>query len=186
MTSLVDYVKANRAILASTSPEVLALLVRIKAEQLYPAFLEQLVVALENALAAGYSFWITCGERTWPEQAALFQKGRRGIKGEGIVTKVDAGFSAHNYGIAADAAYDLDPDQAGLQPSWEKSWLQHWADAAVEAGLDAGYYWKNFFDGPHVQLNIAQHDITTKQLRSIYLKGGKLDVFQYLDRYTWS
>jgi peptidoglycan L-alanyl-D-glutamate endopeptidase CwlK len=171
--------------LDSASPEVKVLLGRIKAQELYPEFLRLVICSLESALANGHPFYVTSGERTFDEQAKLYAYGRTD-KSKGVVTTVGPGQSAHNYGIAVDAAYDLDPDKAGLQPSWEKDHLVHWADAAVANGLDAGYYWESFFDGPHVQLDIRSKGISPrKQLLQKYQKGGKLAVFQYLDTFSW-
>lgn len=181
-----NYINDCKYILAATSPEVRTLLGRIKAENLYPPFLDMVVRALEDLVSRGRHFYVTCGERTWDEQHALYLKGRRGIKGEGKVTTVDSGDSAHNYAIAVDGAYDTDNNKSGLQPSWEKPEMKIWADAGCAVGLDAGYYWDNFFDGPHLQLNIRKYGLSPrKQLKAAYLKGGKTAVFKLLDNYEW-
>lgn len=182
---LQDYKSKCLDLLATTAPDLKAALARIEASDLYPPFLLSVLQALDKAKAQGYSFWVTQGERTWDEQHKLYCYGRTDMS-RGIVTKVDAGDSAHNYAVAADAAYDLDPDKAGLQPSWDKGFLQHWADAGVASGLDAGFYWQSFFDGPHVQLNIRKYGLGVKHLKAKYAQGGKLAVFKFLDTFNWS
>lgn len=179
------YTAACQTILDAAAPQTKLLLVRVRPLDLYPPFLAKLLVALEACRQDGRAFWITTAERTWAEQAKLYSYGRTD-KSRGVVTTVGPGDSAHQYGIAADAALDTDPVKAGLQPSWDKKELQHWADAALAAGLDAGWYWRNFFDGPHVQLNIGKHKLSPRnQLKSAYQKGGKEAVFALLDRYSW-
>lgn len=179
------YTAAAQTLLDAAAPQTRLLLVRVRAADLYPPFLAKLLVALETCRRDGRAFWITTGERTWDEQAKLYSYGRTD-KTRGVVTTVGPGDSAHQYGIAADAALDIDPVKAGLQPSWDKKELQHWADAALAAGLDAGWYWRQFVDGPHVQLDIRKYKISPgKQLKSAFKKGGKLAVFEYLDGFSW-
>lgn len=187
MSTIQVYTSLSQGLLDVARPSVLAALGRIKPALLYPPFLEKLLVALTALDDAGQVFMVTHGVRTWEEQHAIYMQGRRGIAGEGKVTTVDAGGSAHNYGIAADAAYDLDANKVGLQPSWDKPYMKIWADAGCEAGLDAGYYWKSFYDGAHVQLNLRKYGISPgKELRAAYQKGGTPGVYQFLDRYDWS
>lgn len=184
--SIQIYTDLSKGLLSVTRPSVLRALGRGKPELMYPPFLEKLLVALTILDDAGQGFVVTQGLRTWDEQHAIYMQGRRGVPGESKVTMVDAGGSAHNYGIAADAAYDLDSVKPGLQPSWEKPYMKIWADAGCEAGLDAGFYWKNFFDGPHVQLNIRKYGLSAgKQLKAAYQKGGMYAVYRLLDNYDW-
>jgi hypothetical protein len=183
--SLIKYINQNRDIMAAAGPLAAEQLSRIQPLALYPAVLRMTIRALEICRSKGKVFWITQGERTWDEQHQLYLKGRRGIPGEGKVTTVDAGDSAHNYAIAVDGVFDKDPSK-GLQPSWDKTDIKIWADACIEVGLDAGYYWKNFFDGPHAQLDVGSVGISPrKQLKSVYAKGGKEAVFAVLDKYNW-
>lgn len=188
MKTLVEYEQQCDVILAAPRlADVRGLLQRIQARKLYPHLLGRVCNALESLAAGGQLFWITQGERTWDEQHQLYLKGRRGIAGEGIVTKVDAGASAHNYGVAVDAAFDKDGDlKTGLQPSWDMPWMKVWADAAKLQGLEAGYYWHGFVDGPHVQLPLGSRDLTIKALRDTYQSGGKVAVFNLLDTKNWS
>jgi hypothetical protein len=184
--TLDDYKQKAQEILDGCSDEVKTQLSRIKAENLYPPFLEKITETLQQLIDDGHFFWATCGERTFDEQHALYQKGRRGVAGEHIVTTVDQGQSAHNYALACDFAYDLDPEKPGLQPSWDKDKLEFLACKAEENGLDPGLHWKTFMDGPHVQLGIRALGISPRnQLLAAYKKGGKLAVFEYLDEQNW-
>jgi hypothetical protein len=195
MKTLSDYQVLCDTILAQTTPEVRGLLKRIKARDLYPHLLGRVCSALEALAAQGHLFWITQGERTWEEQNKLYSYGRTDMS-RGVVTKVSGGASAHNYGVAVDAAFDEDGDlKTGLQPSWDKPWMKIWADACQNMGLEAGYYWSGFFDGPHVQLPLINRGIlivpspkykTMPSLKETYQKGGKLAVFKLLDTKNWS
>lgn len=186
MATLDDYINQSKEILDQSSDEVKTLLSRIKAENLYPPFLQKITGTLQTLLDNGSSFWATCGERTFDEQHAIYLIGRRGVEGEHIKTTVDAGQSAHNYALACDFAYDLDPDRPGLQPSWEVKYLKLLADQAESDGLEAGLRWVSFPDGPHIQMPIKKLSISPRnQLLKAYKEGGKLSVFQYLDEQNW-
>lgn len=185
--TLDDYRAECDEIYSIASDTVKGLLQRIRWRELYPHLLREVVLALEWLVSQGYHYWITQGERTWDEQHQLYLKGRRGVAGEGKVTNVDAGDSAHNYAVAVDAALDKDGDlKTKLQPSWDKAPMKVWADACVHRGLEAGYYWKNFFDGPHVQLPLLTRGLSVKALKKAYQQGGKLAVFHLLDTKDWS
>jgi hypothetical protein len=185
-TTLDTYRAENDVTHALASATVQGLLQRIRWRELYPHLLREVVLALETLAAAGHHFWVTQGERTWAEQHELYLKGRRGVAGEGIVTKVDQGDSAHNYAVAVDAAYDKDGDlKTKLQPSWDKPWMKIWADACAHRGLEAGYYWTGFMDGPHVQLPLKSRGLSIKNLKAVYANGGKLAVFHLLDTKDW-
>jgi len=157
---------------------------RIDHQCLYSPFLAKVINAIESVKSQKKEFWVTQGLRTFEEQNALYAKGRTAPGG--VITTVSGGQSAHNYGIAADAVFDSSA-APGLQPTWKKEDLIYWADAALEQGLDAGFYWKNFFDGPHVQLDIKKYNISPrKQLLSAHKKGGQESVFEFLDQYDWT
>ena len=186
MATLNDYRRACRDLLEEAPPEVVQLLQRIKAEELYPELLRKVLRALTALVARNEIFYVTQGERTWEQQHALYLRGR-GVGPPGrYVTKVDAGNSAHNYAVAADGVRDHDLVASGLQPSWASNHLKPWADAAREQGLDAGFYWPTFYDGPHVQLNLRKHGLTPRRhLKRAYLRGGKLAVFELLGKFRF-
>lgn len=130
-------------------------LVRVDTSKLYPPFFEKITRALQALQANNHRLVATSGYRSFAEQQALYDQGRNGNPGR-IVTNAKPGFSGHNWGIAIDFAYDLDPVTAKLEPSWAEKHLKLMADAALAVGgLDPGLYWSSFTDGPHVQLDIS-------------------------------
>ena len=69
------------------------------------------------------------------------------------------------------------------------------ATKMVSLGLEAAYFWKNFREGPHVQLPLDSKRINLWNpkeypgqpcLKDIYLKGGLSAVWRELDKYDWS
>lgn len=184
MKLVIQNAKKCQDLYSTLPPEIKQALSRIDHRKLYFPFFAKLVKTIQIVHAKGKSFWVTQGMRTVEEQNALYAQGR--TKPGGIVTKVIGGHSCHNYGIAADAVYDKSKEP-GLQPSWQKEDLIHFADAALETGLDAGFYWKNFFDGPHVQLDIRKYGITARnQLLTTYKQTGQSGVIAFLDQYNWT
>lgn len=184
-----QYIAASATLFGAASPGVKLALSRIKPERLYPPFLGKLLAGLEQLAAQKQAFWVTCGERSWEEQHQIYLVGREPGHGKPghFSTKVDAGGSAHQYCIAADGAYDLDPVRPGLQPSWDDKYMRIWAECHRDHGLDPGFFWSGFKDGPHVQLGIRARKISPgKQLKAEYLKKNDiLDVFGYLDNFSW-
>lgn len=150
---------------------------RIDALQLYPPFLSKLT-EMEKHLPDG-TWFVTCGYRSHEEQAKLYAKGR--TEPGGRVTNAKPGQSLHQYGIAVDAAFDLDPSRPGLQPSWSDHDLKPLADAAVAVGLEAGFYWSSFRDTPHIQLSIKSRGVALDDLRRAYDRGGLIEVWAFLD-----
>lgn len=136
-------------------------------ESLEPAFrlqVEQLIQAT-NAVT-GRRWLVTAGRRTMVEQRAIYAQGR--TKPGKVVSNAPPGFSAHNFGLAADLAPMM---EYGNQIDWEaprEMWKQM-ADIAVELGLTAGFYFRTIFDAPHVE-----HP-SWKEQQKLW-KAGKLDV----------
>ena len=141
--------------MADIGPKVIGdWLVRVDTARLYPPFVEKITRVLEALQARNHRFVATSGYRSFREQQALYDQGRT-TEGR-IVTNAEPGCSGHNWGIALDFSYDLDPVTAKLEPSWKEAHLKLLADAAVAEGLDPGLYWSSFTDGPHVQLDIRR------------------------------
>ena len=67
-------------------------------------FRERLRMFERKLAAAGIRARMICGLRSMEEQARLYAIGRRGKKGERIVTRAKPGYSYHNFGLAADYA----------------------------------------------------------------------------------
>ena len=186
MPTLEEYQVQAQGVLDNTSDSVRTMLSRIKAEQLYPPFLERIVTTLEALLEDGYQFWGTTGLRTVDEQNAIYQIGRRGVEGEHVKTTEKGGWSAHQYGIAIDFAYNTQPDNSGLHPSWDVVHLTLLANKAVENRLESGLLWKTMLDGPHIQFPIRAKGISPRnQLLTAYNQGGLGSVFEWLDGQNW-
>lgn len=116
-------------------------------ESLEPTFrniIAQLIAAAE--IATGLDWVVTSCRRTMAAQQEIYDQGRK-TPGP-IVTKAPPGYSAHNYGLAADLAPMKDGKIWWKAP--DAIWKQM-ADIAVKFGLTAGYYFKNFKDMPHVE-----------------------------------
>lgn len=123
------------------------------------------------ALAAGegYKIRVSQGLRTWEAQDKLFAQGRRGIKGEKIVTNARGGQSYHNYGIAVDFVFIVINKKTGKEEvSWDERLYKHLGRWAKEVGLEWGGNW-HFTDLPHVQL---PNMTSIKALRETYLEAG--------------
>lgn len=162
-----------------------ALLARVNADALYPPFRALLERILTSLAERGLIYVVTSGERTWDEQRALYAKGRTvaPIGKAHIVTKADAGYSPHNFAVAADCTrHALASYDGKLRPDYRDAAYKALADGAKELDLDPGLYWPgNFQDAPHVQLPLRQRGITWAKLREVYGTGGKVAVFTFLD-----
>lgn len=126
---------------------------------------EELIV---NVAKRGYGYGLFMGERTMPEQAAIYAQGRDtlanvnflrkaaglpaiGAGGNNVVTKLR--FSWHNLKCAGDMVRDANLDKIGIQWTWadNKSYVVI-GEEAKKLGLEWGGFWKAFKDYPHVQL----------------------------------
>jgi hypothetical protein len=120
-----------------------------------------LLVVRDAQIATGFIWGIvpkTGDTRTIKEQHGLFIQPTDGIdndhdglidEADEFVTKADGGQSAHNYALA----HDIVPYKTPTEIWWTapKKWWQMMADIAVDHGLVAGFYFKNFYDAPHVE-----------------------------------
>jgi peptidoglycan L-alanyl-D-glutamate endopeptidase CwlK len=182
--AVLEDARVLRVIAAGDSPAFLAIDARRKTKGLHPVFRERLVMLAEILAGRSMKALITDGLRTFDEQDKLFQKGRRGIPGEQIVTKARGGQSNHNYGLAVDL-YPVLPDSAGK----EKVFTSIPKDASVEFGRafsriqnaigdgaeGLGLFWGARFAGivdtPHIQL-LAEHDMSAKECLKIFRDNG--------------
>lgn len=92
------------------------LLARIDTSLLYPPFKDRLSACVEDLASRGNPFYAYFGFRDFDLQAALYRNwlARKGGKA------APPGDSAHQYGLAADCAPDIDLVKPGLQPSWNE------------------------------------------------------------------
>ena len=95
---------------------------------------------------AGYDLRITSGFRSFAEQQALYDQGRKD-KTKPIVTNAKPGQSQHNFGKAFDVCFlGKEP-----YPNDDKKWKAI-ADIGKSLGLKPGYYFKKFVDKPHFEI----------------------------------
>lgn len=115
------------------------------------------------------------GSRTWKEQDALYKIGRRGKKGERVVTNAKGGQSNHNFAIAGDVGIFrrgdyLDDNAAKADAAFCERIYRHLAKRAADFGLEAGYNWKSP-DPPHFEVYTG---LTLPQKRARFAKYGTL------------
>jgi peptidoglycan hydrolase-like protein with peptidoglycan-binding domain len=108
----------------------------------------------EALTARGMEALITDAFRTFPEQDALFAKGR--TKGGKKVTNARGGESNHNYGMAVDL-YPVINDNVFTEPTPANKHRfeeiqQAIIDEAQRIGLTSGVTFSSLGDKPHVQL----------------------------------
>ena len=113
----------------------------------FKALVEKLLAAAEEE--TGRRWVVTAGRRTLKEQKDLYAQGRT-VPGK-VVTKAQPGYSAHNYGLAADLAPLKEGSSITIDWNAGKMIWQKMADEAVKLGLTAGFYFKTFYDAPHVE-----------------------------------
>lgn len=131
------------------------------------------------------------GVRSWPEQGAIYAKGRT-MPGEpcvhdgrthqfgclthpwgAIVTRCRPGYSWHQFGLAVDEVPD-DPTLAGFQCDWN---LAHPAWQRMKAvgeslGLVHGSEFRTFPDWPHFQLTGRFGVNPDDEVRQLFRDGG--------------
>lgn len=168
---------------------------RIDTSLIYPPFIKIVEPALEYLATEKKNPMYALGDGGYRDEAAqtkLYLQGRR-TPGK-IVTNARWLQSAHNYGIALDLCADADANKAGLQPDWTDPPYKVMAAEMTMRGLEAAYFWKNFREGPHIQLPLDEKHINLWDptefrgepcLRDIYLKGGIKAVWALLDKYAW-
>jgi peptidoglycan L-alanyl-D-glutamate endopeptidase CwlK len=155
------------------------LLSRVDTDLLYPPFLVKVQAVLDELLAAGVSYWVVEGFRTYDRSRELFAQGRT-APGP-IVTRAGPGMSAHNFGLAVDLVRDGYVDRAGLQPDYRPSSYDALGPVVAKHGLVWGGTWQ-FKDLPHVQW---PDFITGRQLdpiRTAFEAGGLSGAWDHLER----
>lgn len=140
-----------------------------KLEKLHPELKRRIIALLTNLQNLGFDVRVTDGLRTFDEQNKLYQKGRRGVSGEKIVTNAKGGQSNHNYGLAAD----LCPFKNNLPDYNDLKTFKIIGREAKSVGLEWGGDWK-FTDMPHVQLR----GLSVKECQKLYAAGGITRVWQ--------
>jgi peptidoglycan L-alanyl-D-glutamate endopeptidase CwlK len=123
--------------------------------KLYPPFASQVRAFILDARAKGFSVGVQCGLRLYADQQALFNIGRDAsgnVVGK-VVTRARPGFSLHQYGLAVDIVFDLDPSNPGHEWSWDEDlpW-ESLAELGRSHGLEPGFFWSGGTqDKPHFE-----------------------------------
>lgn len=135
-----------------------------------PVLADKVRAAAATLQAAGTYLLVVSGLRTAAEQNALYAQGRS-APGH-IVTKAQAGYSMHNYGLAVDIVPYLSGSSGQL--NWDPNTPQFRAMvAALEAqGLVWGGSWKTFPDEDHFQLP-GVPVTPSSAMRADYADGGQ-------------
>ena len=101
----------------------------------YLPFLQRYLEVLERCRARGCTYIVLSTYRSYPDQMKLYAQGRTaaGI----IITHNKAGRSAHNFGAAADCAFDCSKSSNGTN-SWDPQNYVVLAEEAKREGLEWG------------------------------------------------
>lgn len=147
--------------------------------------------------AKGINVMVTSGYRTFKEQTALYAQGRQSLSSvnalrkdagmspisatanKDIVTKVKAGGSFHNYGLAVDVV----PLKANGQPDWNapsSTWKAIGA-AGKKQGLEWGGDWAKFKDQPHFQMTGGK--TSASSYKDLYNKSGLNGVWNEVNKH---
>jgi peptidoglycan L-alanyl-D-glutamate endopeptidase CwlK len=127
---------------------------------------QQLIEKAEAGLPLYLAIRVTQGYRTFAEQKALYDQGRR-TPGN-IVTNASPGSSYHNYGLALDFVILYDKDKNGTYDvmSWDtvkdedKDGISDWFEIAKifkAAGWTWGGDFKSIVDKPHVEKTFGKN-----------------------------
>lgn len=162
---------------------------RVDWDVIYPPLVERLFELLARCRALGSDYYAISGHRSYAEQQGLYAQGRitKSPSWQTFpplgkpVTRARPGQSAHNFGLACDFSKDADLTRAGLQPDWDLEDYRLLADEARKIGLDPAFYWDTFREGPHVQWNLRDKEITLPMLKAIHDQKGLKAVWTYLD-----
>ncbi|HND28783.1 MAG TPA: peptidoglycan-binding protein [Myxococcota bacterium] len=131
---------------------------------------------LANTQAAGLNPYLFEGHRTMERQRELYAQGR--TKPGSIVTKVNAGGSWHNYGVAVDIVFY---DAKGKNPSWgapSKDWKVLHKHAKAAGFTTGGFDWG--WDMPHMEYH-PKWGPSASTLLSTYNAGGLEAVWKKIE-----
>ena len=134
---------------------------RIK--QLHPSLQESARAFINDAEQQGFKLRITSAFRSFAEQQALYDQGRK-TPGE-IVTNAKPGTSFHNYGLAIDVVEIKDGKGLWENTNWPKI-----AAIGKKHGFAWGGDWASFKDKPHFEKSFG---FSTGQLLAKYENGHR-------------
>lgn len=119
------------------------------------------------AKAHGYEYKAISGNRTFEEQAKLYEQGRT-TPGR-IVTNAKPGYSNHNFGLAVDMGVFKNGKYLDeSNPSEAEAFHRKAATVGEKYNLEWGGNWRSFKDYPHFEYKTSK---TLAQLRQIVSEG---------------
>lgn len=124
-----------------------------------------------RGLGGGLTVQILSGTRTYAEQDAIYAQGRRGVKGEKIVTKAKAGQSNHNFGIAFDVGVFKGKTYYDGDTAAEIKAYADLSKLIKPVGLEWGGDWKSITDTPHYQVPTSPKGLSTAGIRDAFMAG---------------
>lgn len=136
-------------------------------EQLLPALKIKAYQLIQLLFLQGIDVEVSQGLRTWPEQEALYAKGRT-APGP-IVTRAKPEQSWHTFGCAFDVDIETTAgilDWTGTSPAWQAT-----IAAGNALGLTEGADFRTFPDKPHFQLT-GRFPVTPDDEVLALFKGG--------------
>ncbi len=128
------------------SKEKISSINKMRLSDVKPILAEKCEAIIALAASEGFTLIVTNGYRSNAEQDALYRIGRRGIKGERVVTNARGGQSNHNRREAVDFAFVVKGEI-----SWNEKLYLNIGRWAKQVGLNWGGNWR-FKDLPHVEL----------------------------------
>lgn len=146
---------------------------------LHPAFRERLELGLAKARAAGLAVHVFETVRSPERQDELYAVGRKVDVHERRVTNAEAWGSWHQYGLAADLAFDGDVGTPKVEWTWTGDW-RRLASFLTAEGLDwLGADGSTFPEAPHYQLTGG---LWIKEARRLKVIGGLPMVWEAVDQ----
>jgi len=131
-------------------------------------FIPFISAAKKTAAALGFEYVAISGNRTWPEQDALYAQGR--TKPGKIVTNARGGQSNHNFGIALDFGVFRDGEYLDdSSPKTASNVHKSVGAIAKQFGIEWGGLWTSLVDEPHFQIATG---LTMAQARERFEKNG--------------
>lgn len=148
---------------------------RLDSADLNRALSQRVEAVISQARREGMDMRVTDTFRSVEEQNALYAQGRT-APGR-IVTNATGGSSWHNYGLAADVAFN---DARG-QPSWPDNgnWGRY-GEIAAANGLEWGGNWRGITDRPHVEYHPGLGAGEARTMLPAYRQGGVQQVWNNL------
>lgn len=147
-------------------------------EQLLPALKVKGYQLIQQLSLQGIDVEISQGLRTWPEQEALYAKGRTAPGPK--VTNAKPEQSWHTFGCAFDV--DIETTSGGLDWTGNSpAWLSTIA-AGKALGLTAGAEFRTFPDKPHFQLTGRFPVTPDDEVMALFHGGGLAAVWEEVSK----